>query len=624
MAWFSDKVKYTYTPYSMPLFQTDDIDTGDMVKKSVLTSVIQNRNISTNLIRDCRQCSIGQLNMIYSLHSTKNHPWGLPTDSYLSLKESDGYIDKVYLVANTFNEKDRLVKDLCGHINVALSDIEQVRFTWLGKYDITCNSSGQWVTRGYWYIYIEWDDGDWWDPNQSKGAWQGEWSMKFNLNTGSYPTLVPESQGAVLKISPYYPIIPIRMDNQMTTDESHPDYPWVKKSFKHLGLDMEALAEQIEDASKESGENPCEDMFLVPAISITDPLDMCVEYIARYFTHMVDAINEPQGGSINGVVTIEDRRYKQQLAWKKVNVTRTTEKKPPYLKRVGYSIEVGAYFKNRFHRVIVEDLECAYYVVGKAWVSIDLIHAFNNPESEDAGKCFLIPLRRDVLNSMGAVKADLLAVRGIRLFNNDEYSYKIKWYQQGFFKVFILVVATVVNFLTVGTSTPITAAVIAATFAEILLITVVTQVVFKIATPLLGAELASVLSSITGMVLGGSDLTGLGSVLQAGLIVANNLMKLTYKGKIEDINAQLLKVDQALAEVEEDMDALLSSDGTALDIYKEMYNTVQYREITPTAFINNTLNSGKNLINVVDNYKHFVSLNTHLDLPETFLKLGHC
>lgn len=461
----------------------------------------------------------------------------------------------------------------------------------------------------------------------------------YKEGEGSYPTLDNIFDDAA-NLGNFYPNIYFRYNKQSTAVDTTTDaYKASKKMCKYLGLGYDDIAEMI-DANPDIGD--VEQAMLTFGIPANTTNQMERRYLFHFFDEMYSAVGEippstsPYGsfGSmdnmpVSNAVIIKDALFKMALnssglqkyskpgiiaaigdynsgfGVQDINVTREYEDGTLYQTTVplDYHFYQRQISDHLYEEVKVFNLKMVYYVLGDYTTTGD-----------DESEILLVPLDKSIVDTMSIPDKEILLSRALHFVFNSVSVVKVKWYQTGIFKAFMIIAAIVITIFTYGSSWQALAAglsaggVVALAAIQTILMGILESVigayVFKLFVKELGAEFALLVAIVAIAYAGFSNLAE-GSNLWADnlLKVGNGLMKGVssyYGDQIEGLQQEYLEfvslADQLDKQLKDASDALLSS--ANLSPY------VVFGE-KPNDFYNRTIHSGNigaQSIAVVSNY----------------------
>lgn len=480
----------------------------------------------------------------------------------------------------------------------------------------------------------------------------------YKVGTGTYPALddlhlPPPSLGGT-----FFPFAYFRYNKRSEiVDKETPSYITTKKLVKYLGMDFDQVADTIDQNPNIADVEQAMLMLSVPAVT-SDHLEQ--RYLFDFFQEMWAAdpnqLNTLTSASwieffagnasaedpIKGGLIIQDKRFKMALTHSGI----TRERKAGSIGVIGAhdsgtqtSPVVRAYFdptqettqyatetiKQHYYRrqisqgiydeIVVSNLRMRYHVFGIYTVTAD--------EDQDI---LLVPLDHALTKHYSITDRETLYARSLHYIFNSRVVVEIRWYQQDFFQLFMVVVAVVIAVYTgqfeilaqalAGSS----AAVI--TLAVNLLESMVLSTAFKLFAKEVGGQAALVIAAIA-VVVAGIQVLESGSI--AGAPWAQDLLKLAtgltkgvsayYADAMKDLagdaKAELEWEDQAKKDLEAGQ-KLLENDN-----YLNPF--VIFGE-SPNEFYNRTIHSG-NIgtisISAISNY-----VETALRLPRLDDTLG--
>lgn len=627
MSIFSSKTETIYTCYATRLYQ----DMPTVGRQTAISAIANNRNIAEDLVSNVSNGILFRANQFYRYASNGKYEWGLPTEE----------LQYIPLWA-----KDNVKAVLQGIVGETIY-IDSLEVTPDGKGDYVYNVMYSILTNGV--------------------ASTESYEWVYNEKEGTYPTL---TLNTVEGTSPYYPIIPIRVDNvNLAEDKDAEYYSTIRSACRMLDINISDLYDSINSQVDDAGDNPPEDMYILLATSISRNTKRSREYIFRFFEKMFaeSAVkqedydywyanhNQYDMSPPVNALTIQDSNYTGKLLWDYINRevvtgsigdtgTYTVEYAPKegrvninngqVLSTQGvnlrYQISATQYIEYFVSGLVYRNL-----VVNRGWVTIDLEDAFEDADGAEDGECFLIPLRKDICQEMGSLKSHDLMYDAIRLLTCDKYSYKVKWYQTGFFKIFVAVVAFIIAiwFPPAAGVTAWTAAAVGYALSYLIVGTLVMPLIMKAATDVFGDELALVLAVVATLYGLNVNVSGTASTLVSAAPVtvtsvfsALNTAVSGYMGiKSSDIAAEM-------EDIEDEADALE-------DLMQELYQEEFQSALDTAEAVNNISNDPYGIMGATDyvamtrlytreaNYitevtKSFVEIAKITDIPDSYIRLG--
>lgn len=620
MGIFSGKTIHTYTPYSTLLYH----EMPSLIKQTVASTVVQNRNLGKDIVANLVNGVFWKANSLYEWAKT-NHPWGLP-DGYIAYDRPADVTLIEACVRDDVGEKINIVA-------VKRSPIAKSKY----EYEV---------------IYTK----------VAEASAPKEYTWKYTTGTGGkYEVL--EVRPAKQE-SPYYPIIPVRINGENIGVEGKEHRAKIKKALSFLNLKLDDIYTSFDEATKESGEQPAEDMFVILAVSIASSKPAAKEYIYEYFKYLHSLSSTTQNehdywlenGESKGYilpvnkVTIQDSRFAQELEFDYINVktikgsigkrgTITVK----YVPNTDLIMLVNGYFRStqsvqirkqineeEYEDVYVHGLVCRTLVVGSSWVDISLGSAFDNPDEPKDGQCFLIPLNKDVCKKLGPIKSHDLMYESIRLYSNDHYSYKQKWYETGFFKVFSFVVSIVVTIICAPAGIALMSAAMA---MHVLTTVIVPMIVIPIITTLLedvvGDKVAFVIS-VLATAIGMSGSVSAGSISISTNVSAQSILNastaLASKVIATKTQEKLVDYGNEIKGLQEELDAMYEEaavSGYNVAMVASAIKSDAYAIMEPSNYVQRALMEPKLPTMITEYTSKFVDIQRYLDSSKTVLNLGH-
>ena len=626
MGLFSSRTKHVYTPYSMLLYQ----EMPPLVKQTVAGAVTGNRNVGKDLIANLVNGVLWKANGLYSW-AKNNHPWGLP-DGYVSY---DRPAD-VTLIAACVQD------DIGKPINILFTKRTPVEGgNYLYEVIYTLKSSKK-------------------DPKEYT------WSYTTNAG-GKYPVL----DVSILKQdSPYYPIIPIRVANENIGEKGKEHRSKIKQALNYLDIGLDDIYKSIKDSTEESGEEPADDMYVILAVSISASKQASKKYIYKYFKYLSskslsnkndydywEAHGEASGYVLpTNKVVIKDSRFAQEIEYDYITTKKVTGSigkrgfsKVEYKVNRGnvpvnsgsnafsgyYRTTAGVVIQHQldattYEEVYVHGLLCRTQVVGSKWVDVSLKDAFDNPESPQDGQCFLLPLHKDVCEQMGPINTHDLMYESIRLYSNDHQTYKLKWYQTGLFKIFVVIVLVVITVVTKGATTPL----LSAAMAGLVLKTVVMAVLIMptittLVQDLLGAEMALLIAVLATAFGASIDTTPTGITVTtdvSALSVANAGIQGVSGISSIHTQKQLIEYGNEIKGLQEELDTMYEDaarTGYNVAMVTSAIQADSYALLEPSTYVKRALMEPKLPTMIGEQTLKFVDISRYLDTSSTVINLGH-
>lgn len=645
MGLFSSKTKHVYNVSGSELYQ----DMPTLMQQTVRGTTQDNRNISKDLVANLINGVLWNVRGLHRWASVEgNYPWGLP----------DG------TMANVITPKESVVK------NAVSADVGyQVHVGF-----IRIEPSG----TSYTY-YVEY-----WELSPY-GEIKGEPSLwTYDTADGTYPYLNIDTKYE--QNTPYLPIMPIRVNNQyMDESEEGSD---IRKALNFIDLNLKTLCDGMRESAKESSSDMPDDTYVVLGASVSRGTERTNEYLFRFFRRMygesdisysdqeywaankvpTETVYDPHEGYTTKEIphtslpptnslNISDARYDQNLQWDYITHriydgsvgkvgTHHVEKFTGSTNKYDSGGEEYTHYQSgikirkqlnstQVEEFVVHGLLTDFNVVDRSRVGVTIDDVFDNPDELDMP--FIIPLRMDIIRDMGNIRSHDLIYESVWMLSMHHDTYKQKWYQTGFFKIFIMVVVVVVTAIFAPQMLP---AVIKG-----LMISMVVQAFMPLLQDVLGEELAMVVAVIATAIGLGFDPTALAesatgtlattttvtptvitvagvsvqSLAMASMQLYAGLTTLDLKDQMEDLSTAIDELTAEIKEYEEE------SEQTAYDVGITMagIKSDPWHMLDPSQYVSNVLNEPKKPLKGPLYIQHYVDASLHLDIPKTVLNLGH-
>ena len=309
----------------------------------------------------------------------------------------------------------------------------------------------------------------------------------YQQGIGTYPTLdnLFDNNAA---LGSFYPITYFRYGKKpMNQDKTSTAYKTSRKMMKYLGMDYDQVIEMVHENPDIADVEQAMMVMAVPA-NTTDPMEQ--RYLFNFFNEMYLTVGgvapsvSPYGSFLpfgmtetKNAVVIQDKLFKMglntsglQKFMKKGIVAKVGEygsvfgvEKIPYeyvnnegqtIKTTvdvdyhGYQLQKS---DNLYEEVRVYNLQMVYHILGGYTTTGD-----------DTDKILLIPLDRSIVDSFSVKDKEQLISRSLHFVFNSLQVVKLKWYQTGLFKAFMIIVAIVITIFSYGSAWAATASALAA------------------------------------------------------------------------------------------------------------------------------------------------------------------
>jgi len=394
------------------------------------------------------------------------------------------------------------------------------------------------------------DNDDYFHVKYTVGTATKYWMYK--RGTGTYPTLDNLFTQATSVNGTYFPFAWFRFNqaaDSVTPGNAH--YESSKKLLKYLNMDYAKVSTAL---NQNPGIADVHQAMMVMAVPALATHEVERRYLFDYFSILYDAspvkLRTPveatlanlqeEAGLLNSAVLIRDARFqmalanggiiKKRFAGTVASVGKHTSGFINGVIRYSYMAygedqleerEVATpvpyhYYRKQINKffydeIIVMDLRMVYFVYGGY-----------NTTADEGDRTLLIPLDRSITETYSTPVRELLYSRSLHFVFNSVQIQKIKWYQQTFFKVLIIVAAIAISIWTMnpetgahfyalvfGTAAEAGVAAIAllATFAPGLLLNFALEILARA----IGAEAALILAVVAAV-------TATGLMINAGSI----------------------------------------------------------------------------------------------------------
>lgn len=491
----------------------------------------------------------------------------------------------------------------------------------------------------------------------------------YDTTSNVYPALsLPDG---IVEDSPYYPIVPIRENNVDLTDASLKDtelYKTSKACLNKIGLDFVSLGEGVQA-------NPDIDQvdhaYVILAVHLQSEELQSINYLHSYFSylHGISKVTKAdfdrwqqeehkiEPPPVNKMV-IEDVNFKISIAYtyitKKVvegsigdigKVVRTNYVRPRELLIFGFGYETSSIVfqrqiaSNLYEEVEVFGLTHVNHIYQRYTVETTIGRSIDKDNDD-----FFIPININVAKTLGLMEHNYLMYDAIRIVFNSFDVRKLKWYETGFFKLVLIVIAIIITIYSLGTLSESmiaaygavagggTAAAIAAglVLAEAIVWAAIYSLAAGWVVDALGVEfaliaavlaLAAGLAATNGTAISGS-VAGMPfsiDLIQIASVVAGSISKSAGE-QISDIRQEAeelaIKQNELLEELNELYDAL--DNGLTIDPFEWItYDTLSNPYESPDEMYNRTIHAGNIGVLSLNAVSQYVESQLKLDIPES-------
>tara|TARA_B110000503_G_C7146764_1_gene413351 strand:+ start:98 stop:2161 length:2064 start_codon:yes stop_codon:yes gene_type:complete len=518
---------------TMPLY---DENTAGLVKQSVVSSSVSNRSMSGTLLENVLNSNAARLGGLYRYGASGKYQWGLP--QVLTRNVSIKTVDTVKMViADEVGEPIKLT-----YLTFAPSPHPTASSPWtipatpnLPNYAGRPNATVVFAHGSGMYYIAEYTKDS--DPD-THHLW---WFNSTDYESSYYPLL--SFTNAVSTTSPYFPIIPFRVDGERW--DTHPLYKKdIRRACRYLGLNEKDLGEGIQKMSDESEydgkPNPLEEAYVYLGVPINTTNALGKEYLFRYFERMFRSSrvveseflywlgttrqSNPNTLPPRNSVAIGDVNFENTLSWSYIKQTTVVgtlkndlgkslksggytslhvEQPLIVFGGAGYFSDSSIYFRRQnsdgtYTQLEVKGLGFSSSVLGKE-IYYTAEELFAPEDSTQDGEKVTAPLHKDVFKEMGRIKGHDLLNIAVRMQLNDKFRVKHK---TNWFAIIIQIVAIVITVLypPAGVTLNVWAR-IGIQIAVAIVMQALSPIITKVLQDVFGEELGTVLAIIAVVVV---------------------------------------------------------------------------------------------------------------------------
>lgn len=315
----------------------------------------------------------------------------------------------------------------------------------------------------------------------------------YLLNYGSHPTL-----DALLTIDPvsvpFYPAVPLRVNNVDMTNEAHQDTPLYetsKKLLKKCGIKINDLADRLNDNDNIAD---IDFAFVVFGVSLRSQTKAGKRYLYQFMEHLqgLSTVTKAQFDAWNALPAFKKKKtapptnnlllydsqnrennYDTKLQWQfistelvagtihsgarpgDVDISMGGQQLHELQQSTDYTdmmVDTSALYLRRqidedtFELMEVNGLYFSNFIYKGKAVEMSAFEAWNE-EDEEVGDSFIIPLNRDIFKGLGGRWMTQLGQECVFLVLNCYKVVKQKWYQTGWFKILLVILSIVIMVL---------------------------------------------------------------------------------------------------------------------------------------------------------------------------------
>lgn len=403
----------------------------------------------------------------------------------------------------------------------------------------------------------------------------------YQLGTGQYPTLDAWRWGGDL-VAPYFPSIPVRVDNQDWTSSARQQTSQYKTS-KEL---LKKVGANLDDLSKTVNTNPdvkeIDYAFIVFGVALNNKSQEGKRYLVRFFEHLrgISAITRADYNHwettfvanptinvttpANNTLIIHSPRNRAQnhdikLSWNYIETTIKTGQIFAGAKAGDCDISMSG-FRLTFNLIadIIVDNSKLYarrqidadsyeemeiggllyenFIYKGHKVTINAYDMFHDPDENG----LIIPLNQAIVQDTPLVELTDLSYQCMHIVFNSYKVVKKKWYQTGIFAVILVIVAIVIIVVTWGAGTPAAATMIATALGGTMLAIVAAATIYvvgmmvllnmltKVAVEVFGAKWGPIIAMVAMLVaMNWGSISGVAAGTQSAssLITAQSVMQ---------------------------------------------------------------------------------------------------
>jgi len=487
--------------------------------------------------------------------------------------------------------------------------------------------------------------------NNAEGYWT------YAQGVGTYPAIDNAGNTTTIVETDYMPFMFFISDGVLLGSEGRentPEYRSMQLMLRYMSMDFREVCDNMAENPDIADVRQGAMIFGIPMDS-EDPDELV--YLYRHLRHLYDTttpVTEVTTGDAQYSIGFTDADFRIDLDYAGIVV----ETKTGNVGEVGsvkrtignYSVQetktidtrdgpetevvTRTYDKltlqyqetaNSYQELTIYNPSMVYFVEGNRAVYVNL--------SDDEGR-LLLPMCKPIINTFSYNQKEKLYLRSLHFVFNSLVVVKVKWYQTGIFKAFLVVVAIVITVLSAGTAIPAIAGFLGiSTLAAVVvfvIISIAMSFVFRLVVKELGLQ-NSIIAAVVLVVL--AALAGMNGTEFFGFVDAQMLLMMgnglaqgvgKYAGElVNEYNQKYEQFEDLLDNRTKELKAAEELLGGGIDIDPFEFIGLQPLFIpgeTPDLFYQRTVHSG-NIGTLAYEYLHSY-FDVNLQLPTISDSLG--
>ena len=437
----------------------------------------------------------------------------------------------------------------------------------------------------------------------------------YNLESGLYPQLEPDTD--VYSEDTFLPVVPVRYFNQDYTDPSRigtPLYDTSEEYLSKLKMDFRGLGNKV-------NENPdvgdIDHAYVMFGVDFQTEHSSSLWYAGLFFDQLADLQKINRDDYINSSVipgespplntygtnnaayqssaTLTENGLDLRVSWQYI----TSDIRVGRVAKINRAVKVFSgstliikmqISKYNYRQVTVYGLEIFNRIYKNKGIRTTVDKIANDEDDHN----LILPIQYNLAASMSLRFRNELYVDGSMMIINGYEKVKVKWYQRGFFKIVMVIIAIVITAFTgqawlislAGTIGTLATAVVAVVVGYVVNMAVgfVLDIIADLLVKVFGASIALILSVVlfvVGVALGYTNVDF--------LMVTANMMTQLSTALISSVNEFLIEERQDIiddyAAFSEKLADKYEELQTAIDLMKNNYDIDPLRFTRPARFV---------------------------------------
>lgn len=268
--------------------------------------------------------------------------------------------------------------------------------------------------------------------------------FSYQHGSGTYPDIDGTFDFDVSESGRYLPWIYFRYDFQSlatTANENTKAYKDSAKWCKFLGMDYQSMADAIYE---DPGLDDVIQAMVINGVRANGSSPAEREYLFKYFDFLWSAAQE-FGTSVRKAQVIKDRRFTMTFKFDEISKTTHTGSIAAKGKYAAPNISGStAIYRHQvtdttYTQITISGMNLRYQILGQY-----------GHVATPGSKEMMVPMDRAVLKEICIRRREDLIARSMHIMTNTYVEIETKWYQSGWFKIVLIIIAIVITIISFG------------------------------------------------------------------------------------------------------------------------------------------------------------------------------